>query len=494
MILTIAKDKFERKVDDISMNNRLTLEKALASSEFCESASPLTFVLGEGQDGNVVIADLEQLPHLIIAGATGTGKSTFAHGMVISIANKASFKNVRFVMCDTKMLEFSRYSGLPHLLVPPVTDIPRIHATLSWAAAELSHRLNQFARKGCRSISDYNNLAWESYSDELPHIVLFVDDAAVVAENSEAQANMLKIAQSGRSVGIHLVAITQSPSAKCIASMIKASIPARVVFNVLSKNDEKLLLDSPLKEPIAEIGTMMFYDAPAHRREIVQCFNVSDYAISSAVADAKERFTDTSSPENANLYDKVALKSIIQQASPYINDNLLPLDPDFSAAELDSDEMLPAAVDVILETGQASVSMLQRRMKLGYARAARIIDEMEEKGIVGPFQGSKPRMILVTKEQWTAMNEGKLPQDDLVGSECVPQNIEDLHIFETPQRSNGTDTEAEITSVDRTGSCENPERRESLEAQDLNEESYITEHPKEKRWYARLLDHIVGNK
>lgn len=374
-----------------------TFQGALQAPEYTNHTSDLAFIVGTDANGDLLVADLRELSHLVIAGATGTGKSTLAHQIILSIAQRSSPERVRLMLCDTKMLEFAKYAGLPHLLLPLTTDGARICSTIKWVASEVGRRLAELSRTGHRSIDSYNLAA---PSQQLPYLVIVVDDISTLALDGDTSDAVSRIVPNGRPAGVHLIMVTQSPSSKPLSGLIKTAIPGRAVFSVMTQSDERLLLGAALKKPISEAGTMVFYNVPTHLKRVVDSYHVSDGDISATVQHAAKQYT-------APPYSEDALKSIERDLMPpdYDYPDYESSDPEPWTEELDGDEMLPFAVDVILETGQASVSMLQRRLKLGYARASRIVDEMEGKGIVGPFQGSKPRAILITPAQWAEMRE-----------------------------------------------------------------------------------------
>lgn len=363
-------------------NSRSAFLEALQGNSYTAvSAVNLPFIIGTDRNGCAVIKDFNALSHLLIAGATGTGKSTLAHAILLSLIKKSGPDDLRILLCDTKMVEFGGYRDIPHLLAPTIFEPNQIEKGISWALAEMNRRLRDLYDIGCRSFDSYNDALFEQSKPRLPHILLVIDDVASAVINNQAWDDLRQLAQNGRSAGIHLLLITQTPSEKRLSDIIKSSIPARAVFNIFSNSDEKLLLGAAKNTFLSDIGEIVFFTMPDMSREKICCYPVSDNDISAVVADTKERYIDNVCPYQISL-------------GPPKKDT--PLD----SPNPEGDEMLPIAVDVVLETGQASVSILQRRLMLGYARAARIIDEMEEKGIVGPFQGSRPRAILITKEQW----------------------------------------------------------------------------------------------
>lgn len=386
--------------------------KAVESESFTKSIEKIPFILGKDGEGSLVIKDLCKTQHIVIAGATGTGKSTLAHSIILSLINKTSPDNLRFILCDTKLVEFDIYRDDPHLLIPPVTDPAKICGTLSWVESEISRRLKLFSDSSCNNISSFNDFMWENYQNPIPHTLLIIDDASAISETKVENQILQKIAQVGRTVGIHLILITQTPKLSGISKLIRNYIPARAVFNVFTSEEEKMLLGSEKNRFTTDVGEIVFYDVPTRKKEVIKCFPISDYTANTIIEKSKESFSQFGN------------KRILED-----ND------------ELKGDEMLPAAVDVILETGQASVSMLQRRLKLGYARAARIVDEMEEKGIVGAFQGSKPRAILITKEQWQEMREPSKKTNTVEKPETLCENEPDNDV--TIAEPVGVDSEHE---------------------------------------------------
>lgn len=403
--------KYRKAGAAMGVENIVTLKEALESPAFEEKTSCLTFVAGTNNRGDIITADLKEIPHLVVAGATGTGKSSFVHGLIVSILKKSTPKEVKFVLCDTKILEFGCYSVAPHLLIPPATNKDWISNVLTWSEKELQRRLNIFVSEGCRSFQSYNNRVSKQHGEELPYIVLVVDDAAVVADSPNARDALRVIAQNGRTAGLHLIMVTQSPNNRNISDVIKNSVPGRAMFHVLTNAEEKLLFDSSPKESTLEIGEMYFRASSSQVRQRIHCCRVSDDIILSAVREVEATYPE-SNDRNKILSEIDLLKNASMANTNFIDE------------ESERDEMLPAAVDVILETGQAFVSILQRRLKVGYAQAARIMDEMEEKGIVGPFQGAKPRAILITKEQWQERNGLKTTEIQAVNSNNRETNTE----------------------------------------------------------------------
>jgi S-DNA-T family DNA segregation ATPase FtsK/SpoIIIE len=329
---------------------------------------------------------------------------------------------VKLIMVDPKMVELGIYNGIPHLLIPVVTDPKKAAGSLQWAVTEMMRRYRAMSDAGVRDLESYNSMidGGEVEGQRLPQVVVIIDELAdlMLVAAKEVEESICRIAQMGRAAGIHLIIATQRPSADVITGLMKANIPSRIAFAVASAMESRIILDTQGAEKLVGKGDMLYAPIGAGKPMRVQGCFVSDPEVEAVTSFVKENFNTD--------YDQSVMEEIERKAVQAGSGKATASDPEPNQDEMDGDEMLPAAVDVILETGQASVSMLQRRLKLGYARAARIVDEMEEKGIVGPFQGSKPRTILVTKEQWDAMKGGQSAQmgfDDL-DDEGVPEEID----------------------------------------------------------------------
>ena len=326
-------------------------------------------------------------------------------------------------MVDPKMVELGIYNGIPHLLIPVVTDPKKAAGSLQWAVTEMMRRYKAMSDVGVRDLEAYNGVVEaEGEGQKLPQVVVIIDELAdlMLVAAKEVEESICRIAQMGRAAGIHLIIATQRPSADVITGLMKANIPSRIAFAVASAMESRIILDTQGAEKLVGRGDMLYAPIGAGKPLRVQGCFVSDPEVEAVATYVKENFATT--------YDQDVMEEIERKAAQTGSKGAAAqAEPEPNSEELDGDEMLPAAVDVILETGQASVSMLQRRLKLGYARAARIVDEMEEKGIVGPFQGSKPRAILITKEQWQARQSGQSAQlgfDDLEeGNTGVPEDI-----------------------------------------------------------------------
>lgn len=395
----------------------VSLREVIDSQEFVKAKSKSSFAVGKDIGGSCIVGNIARLPHMLIAGTTGSGKSVCMNSIIISLLYKASPEDVKLIMVDPKMVELGIYNGIPHLLIPVVTDPKKAAGSLQWAVAEMMRRYKSMSDAGVRDLESYNSIIENQEVDgvKLPQIVVIIDELAdlMLVAAKEVEESICRIAQMGRAAGIHLVIATQRPSADVITGLMKANIPSRIAFAVASAMESRIILDTQGAEKLVGKGDMLFAPIGNGKPKRVQGCFVSDTEVEAVATYVKTRFVTNYDQNVMEEIEKKALQTDNKATSSAVEAN---------QEELDGDEMLPAAVDVILETGQASVSMLQRRLKLGYARAARIVDEMEEKGIVGPFMGSKPRAILVTREQWNAMRNGSTAQ---MGFEDIVQNDSD---------------------------------------------------------------------
>lgn len=397
--ISVVPDKIS--VVGIEVPNRavsmVTLREVIDSSEFARSKSKSSFAVGKDIGGRCIVGNIAKLPHMLIAGTTGSGKSVCMNSVIISLLYKASPDDVKLIMVDPKMVELGIYNGIPHLLIPVVTDPRKAAGSLQWAVTEMMRRYKSMSDVGVRDLESYNSIMEAEEGNKLPQIVVIIDELAdlMLVAAKEVEESICRIAQMGRAAGIHLIIATQRPSADVITGLMKANIPSRIAFSVASAMESRIILDTQGAEKLVGRGDMLFAPVGSGKPLRVQGCFVDDDEVEAVAKYVKDNYiTD---------YDQTVMEEIEQKAMQSATKGAAP-DPTPTLDESMGDEMLPAAVEVILETGQASVSMLQRRLKLGYARAARIVDEMEERGIVGPFKGSKPREILVTKEQWDAMN------------------------------------------------------------------------------------------
>ena len=373
--------------------------EVIDSPAFKNHKSKVAFALGKDIGGNAIVGNIAKLPHLLIAGTTGSGKSVCMNTLITSLLYKAKPEEVKLIMVDPKMVELGVYNGIPHLLIPVVTDPKKAAGALQWAVTEMMRRYRMMADAGVRDLESYNRQA-ESLPDvtPIPQLVVVIDELAdlMLVAAKEVEESICRVAQMGRASGIHLVIATQRPSADVITGLMKANIPSRIAFAVASAMESRIILDTPGAEKLVGKGDMLYAPLGQGKPLRVQGCFISDEEV--------QRVIDFIKKHSVSDYNDTVMEQINQNAA----DTGKPAKgstEDHTGSGFE-DELLPAAVEVILETGQASVSMLQRRLKLGYARAARIVDEMEEKGIVGPFEGSKPRQLLITKEQWQQMQNG----------------------------------------------------------------------------------------
>ena len=392
------------EVPNQSVTN-VSLREVIDSAEFNRAAGKSSIAVGKDIGGACIIGNIAKFPHMLIAGTTGSGKSVCMNSIIISLLYKASPEDVKLIMVDPKMVELGIYNGIPHLLIPVVTDPKKAAGSLQWAVTEMMRRYRSMSDAGVRDLESYNSMieGGEIEGERLPQVVVIIDELAdlMLVAAKEVEESICRIAQMGRAAGIHLIIATQRPSADVITGLMKANIPSRIAFSVASAMESRIILDTVGAEKLVGKGDMLYSPIGSGKPQRVQGCFVTDSEVEAVATYVKEHFAST--------YDQAVMDDIERKAEQSGSKGAPPTasDPDPSADELAHDEMLPDAVEVILETKQASVSMLQRRLKLGYARAARIVDEMEEMGIVGPFVGSKPRQILITKEQWDQMKQGQ---------------------------------------------------------------------------------------
>ncbi len=366
----------------------------IESKEFKENKSKLTVGLGKDVAGNVELADIAKMPHVLIAGSTGSGKSVCINTIITSIVYNAKPSEVKFVMVDPKVVELSVYNGIPHLLIPVVTDPKKAAGALAWAVQEMDDRYNKFAEKGVRDLKGYNKaIEKENEFGKLPQIVIIIDELAdlmMVAKNDVEDA-ICRLAQKARAAGMHLVIATQRPSVDVITGLIKANVPSRIAFAVSSQVDSRTILDSVGAEKLLGKGDMLFFPSGAPKPSRVQGAFVSDDEVEKIVSFIKSNGTAT--------YSEDILESIE-------NNNKTDKEISESTEDDETDPFLMDAIQTVVETGQASTSFIQRKFKVGYARAGRIIDQMEERGVISGYQGSKPREVLMTLEKLNELRNG----------------------------------------------------------------------------------------
>ena len=379
------------------------LREVLDSDEFKDNKSKLCVALGKDVAGNIQLADIAKMPHVLIAGSTGSGKSVCINTIITSIIYKSKPSEVKLVMVDPKVVELSVYNGIPHLLIPVVTDPRKAAGALAWAVQEMDDRYNKFASKGVRDLKGYNKAIEKDPESggKLPQIVVIIDELAdlMMVAAKEVEESICRLAQKARAAGMHLVIATQRPSVDVITGLIKANVPSRIAFAVSSQVDSRTILDSIGAEKLLGKGDMLFFPAGAPKPSRVQGAFVSD--------DEVEKIVDFIKSNGTANYSEDILESIE-------NSNKTDKEIAAESEEDDTDPFLMDAIQTVVETGQASTSFIQRRFKVGYARAGRIIDQMEERGVISGYQGSKPREVLMTLER---LNELKMATSDKITKE-----------------------------------------------------------------------------
>ena len=386
----------------------VSLREVIDSPAFANAKGKSSFSVGKDIAGNCIVGNIAKMPHMLIAGTTGSGKSVCMNSIIISLLYKAGPEDVKLIMVDPKMVELGIYNGIPQLLIPVVTDPKKAAGSLQWAVTEMLRRYKLMSDAGVRDLESYNSIMeGEEDGQRLPQVIVIIDELAdlMLVAAKEVEDSICRIAQMGRASGMHLIIATQRPSADVITGLMKANIPSRIAFSVASAMESRIILDTTGAEKLVGKGDMLYAPIGCGKPLRVQGCFVTDSEVEAVAGFVKEHYV---ADYNQQVLEEIEKKA--QQTGKSGKGASSAADPEPNDEELEGDELLPAAVEVVLETGQASVSMLQRRLKLGYARAARIVDEMEEKGIVGPFQGSKPRSILITKEEWAARN-GDTPED-----------------------------------------------------------------------------------
>ena len=396
--------------------NMVPLRDIIESDEFINNKSKLAFALGKDVAGEIVVTDIAKMPHTLIAGATGSGKSVCINTLITSIIYKAKPSEVKLLMIDPKVVELSVYNGIPHLLIPVVTDPKKAAGALAWAVQEMVKRYSLFAEKKVRDMKGYNGLAEKEGNPKLPQIVIIIDELAdlMMVAAKDVEDAICRLAQMARAAGMHLVIATQRPSVDVITGIIKANIPSRIAFSVSSQVDSRTILDSAGAEKLLGKGDMLFYPSGAPKPVRIQGAFISDKEVENIVKFLKK--------DGETQYDEDIIESIEKSGEPEkaaVEDE----------EEDDTDPLLDEAIDLVVETGQASTSFIQRRFKVGYARAGRIIDQMEQRGIISGYQGSKPREVLMSKERWQELKmapaDSQISNDeDTLEVDAVEQNEE----------------------------------------------------------------------
>lgn len=386
------------------------LRDIIDSAKFKNAKSKLSFALGKDIGGDCIVGNIAKLPHMLIAGTTGSGKSVCMNSLILSLLYKARPDEVRLIMIDPKMVELGVYNGIPHLYVPVVTDPKKAAGALQWSVVEMLKRYRLFSEIGVRDLENYNKHCEASGEPTMPRVVIVIDELAdlMLVASKEVEESICRVAQMGRAAGMHLVIATQRPSADVITGLMKANIPSRIAFAVSSSLESRIILDQTGAEKLVGMGDMLFSPVGCGKPTRIQGAFVSDEEREDVIQFIKESTAAAPVEQNSEIED------FMNKAAEDKNG----ASDGGKAAKDDAigggyDEMLPQAVEAILETKSCSVSMLQRRVKLGYSRAARIVDQMEELGIVGPYEGAKPRKVLVDQQGWHSIQvQLGLAQDD----------------------------------------------------------------------------------
>lgn len=397
------------------------LRDIIDSPRFKTAKSKLSFALGKDIGGECVVGNIAKLPHMLIAGTTGSGKSVCMNSLILSLLYKARPDEVRLIMIDPKMVELGVYNGIPHLYVPVVTDPKKAAGALQWSVVEMLKRYRLFSEIGVRDLDNYNKHCEATGEQTMPRVVIVIDELAdlMLVASKEVEESICRVAQMGRAAGMHLVIATQRPSADVITGLMKANIPSRIAFAVSSSLESRIILDQTGAEKLVGMGDMLFSPVGCGKPTRIQGAFVSDEEREEVIQFIKEGATAVQqNSEIEEFMNKAAEDKAASESG--------------KAAKDDSigggyDEMLPQAVEAILETKSCSVSMLQRRVKLGYARAARIVDQMEELGIVGPYEGAKPRKVLVDYQGWhdIRVKLGMAADDDMALAAQLSEQTED---------------------------------------------------------------------
>lgn len=400
-----------------TIKNSVSMRELIDTPEFYEQSSKLSAGLGKDIAGKCVYCDISKMPHLLVAGTTGSGKSVCMNSIITSILYRAKPDEVKFLMIDPKQVEFSKYAGIPHLLVPVVTDPRKAAGALGWAVSEMLQRYQRLSQVGVRDIEGYNKYVEKHEDMELmPKICIFIDEFAdlMMAAPKEVEDSVCRLAQMARAVGMHLVIATQRPSVDVITGLIKANISSRIALTVSSQIDSRTILDASGAEKLLGHGDMLYSPIGASKPVRVQGCFISDEEV--------EKLCDFVKNQGESQYDENIAKEI--EAKAVQDKKSSPFEDDGDGEQLDV--LFEKAVDVVLETGTASTSFLQRKLSVGYARGAKIMDQLQDKGIIGPANGSKPREIIITRQQWLEM------QAYSANGEFTADNTEQMSFDQAP--------------------------------------------------------------
>lgn len=398
------------------------LRDIIESPQFVTAKSKLSFALGKDIGGECVVGNIAKLPHMLIAGTTGSGKSVCMNSLILSLLYKARPDEVRLIMIDPKMVELGIYNGIPHLYVPVVTDPKKAAGALQWSVVEMLKRYRLFSELGVRDLANYNKHCLENGEQTLPQVVIVIDELAdlMLVASKEVEESICRVAQMGRAAGMHLIIATQRPSADVITGLMKANIPSRIAFAVSSAMESRIILDQAGAEKLVGMGDMLFSPVGCGKPTRIQGAFVSDEEREDVIQFIKEGAGVTN--QNSEI-EEFMNKAAEDKSSRDGN-----IDAHDEGNSGSFDEMLPQAVEVVLETKSCSVSMLQRRVKLGYSRAARIVDQMEELGIVGPYEGAKPRQVVIDRDGWMEIQRslGLIPNEEpLLPVDSAAASLED---------------------------------------------------------------------
>ncbi len=382
----------------------VTLREIIESQEFKQSKSKISVAIGRSIGGDSIVADLKSMPHLLVAGSTGSGKSVCINSMIISLLYKATPEEVKLILIDPKVVELSIYNGLPHLMIPVVTDAAKASAALGWAVSEMNDRYNKFAAESVRDLQSYNETVRANGEEDkvLPQIVIIIDELAdlIMAAQNQVEDSICRIAQKARAAGMHLIVATQRPSTDVITGVIKANIPSRIAFAVSSQTDSRVILDVGGAEHLLGKGDMLYGPQSISKPLRVQGCFISDNEVRNVIDFVKQQY------QMAN-YNEDVIHAM----------NNAGVGPAAASEEDEEDDLLTDAIETVVKAEQCSVSMLQRRFRIGYNRAARLVDLMEERGIVGPPDGARPRKVLMTLAEFQrleAMASDDGPVEDLI--------------------------------------------------------------------------------
>ena len=384
------------------------LRDIIESARFQNAKSKLSFAIGKDIGGECIVGNIAKLPHMLIAGTTGSGKSVCMNSLILSLLYKARPDEVRLIMIDPKMVELGVYNGIPHLYVPVVTDPKKAAGALQWSVVEMLKRYRLLSEAGVRDLDSYNKHAELTGEQSMPRVVIVIDELAdlMMAASKEVEESICRVAQMGRAAGIHLIIATQRPSADVITGLMKANIPSLIAFAVSSAMESRIILDQSGAEKLVGMGDMLYSPLGSGKPTRIQGAFVSDEEREEVIQFVKEGAGEVSTNDEilAAMEQSAAEKSAAESPKGA---------KDEGTTASGYDEMLPQAVEAVLEAGSCSVSMLQRRVKLGYSRAARIVDQMEELGVVGPYEGAKPRAVVIDRAGWQALQvQLGLAEDD----------------------------------------------------------------------------------